>query len=100
MTSSCSLCQSGSTTRHVLLHLTTCVTKSKERFADLEMQIHLLTGSSSEEGALGSGGGNKDNQDGGEDSGGGGANEIRSSLRDMGLIKQMEWEAEEAGLGG
>ena len=65
-----------------------------------------MLGEESAPGILGSGGDNKDGLDGDEDRGDSGASIQESvrpptpALRERGLIKEMEEEAREAGLGG
>ena len=65
-----------------------------------------MLGEESAPGTLGSGGDNEDGLDGGEDRGDSGApiqksmRPLTPALRERGLIKEMEEEAREAGLGG
>ena len=72
----------------------------------LEEMIVAMLGEESAPGILGSGGDNKDGLDGDEDRGDSGASIQESvrpptpALRERGLIKEMEEEAREAGLGG
>ena len=70
------------------------------------MFLAAMGQSSSEQGTLDAGGDNGDNQDGGVGSGGTGASLLGNtrpptpSLRERGLVEQMEEEVREAGLRG
>ena len=100
------------------MQLTQHINRSKMWWSSNKIQLQLIEGllhklriaycrrTESDPGMLGSGGDDKDGSDGGEDRGEGGA-PIQESTRPLtppprerGLIKQMEEEVREAGLGG
>ena len=96
------------------IRLTTHINSSQTRMGNLEHQLEelgelflaVMGQSSLDQGTQESDGDNEDNQDGGEDNVGAGASPsgnmrpLTPAPRERGLIKQMEEEVKEAGLGG